>query len=101
MRLRLKLTAIMACLSCALLTGTVVAFLLYVSVLSIMAVSIIVLALLVAFGLGVQAGGRRIRMKRRSSIPSSVGIAQGSERSGCSTPQPGYSLTVSQRPHLC
>ena len=47
-----------------LFAGSIAAFLLYVPLLTVMTVSGILLALGVMFGLGVQAGGRRIRIKR-------------------------------------
>jgi hypothetical protein len=47
----------------ALFVGATAAFLLYVPVLNIVTVSTIVLALIVTFGLGVQAGTRGIRLR--------------------------------------
>jgi len=44
--------------------GTIGAFLLYVPVLTIFSVSAVLFGFLVMFGLGMQAGGRRIRVKR-------------------------------------
>jgi hypothetical protein len=58
----------------ALFAGAVAAFLLYVPVLSVATVSTVVLALIVMFGLGAHAGGRRIRIARHLP-PSSKEVA--------------------------
>jgi len=50
-----------------LFAGAIAAFLLYVPVLTIATVSTIVLALIVMFGLGVQAGTRGIKLRLHKS----------------------------------
>jgi uncharacterized membrane protein YedE/YeeE len=49
--------------------GTIGAFLLYVPVLTIFSVSAVLFGFVVMFGLGMQAGGRRIRVKRTKMSP--------------------------------
>ena len=56
-----------------MLVGAMAAFLLYVSLLTVTTVSLVLLALILMFALGVQAGGRRIRIKRPKTL--SAGFA--------------------------
>ena len=58
-----------------LLIGTIAAFLLYVPSLTLMSVAAIVMGLLLTFGLGVQVGGRRIRIHRQKT-PRTDELAQ-------------------------
>ncbi len=60
------ITMIFSILAAALLVGTVAAFLLEVPVVTLAGLTVILLALLLMFTLGVYAGGRRIRIKRHS-----------------------------------
>jgi hypothetical protein len=48
----------------ALLVASIGAFLIYVSAIGIMSVTAILLGLVLTYGLGVVAGGRRIRISR-------------------------------------
>lgn len=48
----------------ALLVASIGAFLIYVSAIEIISVTMILLGLILTFGLGVVAGGRRIRISR-------------------------------------
>jgi hypothetical protein len=65
------ITFVAICLG-VLFAGSLAAFLLFVPLFTVTTVSTILLGLMVMFGLGVQAGGRRIRIKRpkNSSYPS-------------------------------
>jgi ABC-type transport system involved in Fe-S cluster assembly fused permease/ATPase subunit len=58
------ITVIFSILGALLLVGTVAAFLLAVPAVSFAGVTVILLALLLMFTLGVYAGGRRIRIRR-------------------------------------
>jgi hypothetical protein len=60
------ITVILSILGAILLVGTVAAFLLQVPAVSVAGVSVVLLALLLMFTLGVYAGGRRIRIRRHS-----------------------------------
>jgi ABC-type transport system involved in Fe-S cluster assembly fused permease/ATPase subunit len=60
------ITMIFSILAAALLVGTVAAFLLQVPAVSLAGLTVVLLALLLMFTLGVYAGGRRIRIKRHS-----------------------------------
>ena len=73
--MRLTWTAVVATLLSVLFIGSVAAFLLYVPVFTIITVLTIVVGLIVTFGLGVVAGGRRIRLKRhKDSFSSPQGV---------------------------
>jgi hypothetical protein len=70
-QMKLSLTSAVTILATVLFIASVGMFLLYVPLSTILAASIILLAMLVTFGLGVQAGGRRIRIKRhKDSLPA-------------------------------
>jgi hypothetical protein len=58
------ITTVLAVLLAVLLLGTVGSFLYVVSVFTLLSVSTVVLALMLMFGLGMMAGGRRIRITR-------------------------------------
>jgi hypothetical protein len=60
------ITAIFSILAATLLLGTVAAFLLAVPAVTLAGLTVILLALLLMFTLGVYAGGRRIRIRRHS-----------------------------------
>jgi len=60
------ITAIFSILAATLLLGTVAAFLLQVPAVTLASLTVILLALLLMFTLGVYAGGRRIRIRRHS-----------------------------------
>ena len=59
-----------------LLIGSIAAFLLYVPAFHVLTVSVIVLALVVTFCLGVQTGGRRIRFRRLKRSQEPAGMHQ-------------------------
>jgi uncharacterized membrane protein YfcA len=67
MRLNLKmnLNFVVASSVAVLFLASLIAFFLYVPALSVITTLIILLALVLMFGLGAYAGGRRIRIKRR------------------------------------
>ena len=58
------ITVVFSILGALLLVGTVATFLLEVPAVSFAGVTVILLALLLMFTLGVYAGGRRIRIRR-------------------------------------
>jgi len=58
------ITVIFSILAACLLVGSVSAFLLEVPVVTFVSLTVILLALLLMFTLGVYAGGRRIRIRR-------------------------------------
>jgi hypothetical protein len=58
------ITMVFSILAAALLLGSVAALLLEVSAVTMANVTVVLLALLLMFTLGVFAGGRRIRVKR-------------------------------------
>ncbi len=60
------ITVIFSVLAAVLLVGTVAAFLLEVPAVTLASLTVILLALLLMFTLGVFAGGRRIRIRRHS-----------------------------------
>jgi hypothetical protein len=68
MKLHMFLIAVVIALG-IVFAGTIGAFLLYVPVLTIFSVSAVLLGFVVMFGLGMQAGGRRIRVKRTKMSP--------------------------------
>ena len=70
--MRLNLFALIASLLAVLMLGTVAAFLLFVPVMTVSAVSTVVLGSLLMFVLGLQAGRRRIRITRHKVSPASV-----------------------------
>ena len=58
------ITTVFSILGAVLLAGTVSAFLLDVSAVTVLSVALILLKMLLMFALGVYAGGRRIRIRR-------------------------------------
>ena len=60
------ITMIFSILAACLLVGSVAAFLLEVPAVTFVSLTVILLALLLMFTLGVYAGGRRIRIRRHS-----------------------------------
>ncbi len=67
--MKLNLITVICVLLAALLVGTVAAFLLLVPVMSVAAVSTVLLASILMFGLGLNVGRRRIRIVREKPSP--------------------------------
>ncbi|MBZ5605037.1 MAG: hypothetical protein LAO79_22290 [Acidobacteriia bacterium] len=59
------ITTVIAALLALLLVGTISAFLLAVPAMSVVSVFVILAGMLSMFALGMHAGGRRIRIRRR------------------------------------
>ncbi len=59
------ITSVFAALLALLLVGTTAAFLLLAPAMSVLTVFVILAGMLLMFALGLHAGGRRIRIRRR------------------------------------
>ncbi len=65
--MKFNLIMLLSIFLAALLTGAIAAFLLFVPVMSVAVVSSVVLVSVLMFGLGLQAGRRRLRITRHKN----------------------------------
>ena len=66
--MRLTYTSVAAITVAVMFIIAVAAFLIYVPLSTVLAAALIALALMVMFALGIQAGGRRIRIRRERKL---------------------------------